>query len=144
MARIANSTRERQPLDDLSAEVLEYSSVKGQVDDLEKRKRTLRDSIIETVKIVGEPDDKGHLWLELDAEVGGISALQAERRVSQTLNEERAQEILAERGLLERCTKTVTVIDHDAVMAALYDDSLAEADIDEMFDNKITWALKVK
>lgn len=144
MARVAAQGRNRQPVDQLTAEVMEYQAIKDQVDDLEKRKKSLRDSLMETVKIVGEPDDKGHLWMELGEEVNGVRAVLAERRVSQSLNEERAQEILAERGLLDECTKMVRVVDHDEVMARLYDEQLSEADVDEMFDSTVTWALRLK
>ena len=131
-------------MDDLGREILEYQVLKQQIDDLDKRAKVLRDSLMESTKILGESDDKGHLWMELDEEINGVRALLAERRVSQSLNEERAQQILEERGLLERCTKTVRVVDHDEVMACLYDELVTEADVDEMFDNKITWALRLK
>jgi len=144
MARVSTKGRQRQPMDDISREVLEYQSLKQQIDDLDKRAKALRDSLMETVKVVGEPDDKGHLWMELDDEVNGVQSVLAERRVSQTLNEERAQEIIDERGLTERCTKMVRVVDHDEVMACLYEELVSEADLDEMFDRKITWALRLK
>jgi hypothetical protein len=142
MARVANQPRKQ--IDELSAEVLEYQVIKGQVDDLEKRKKSLRDSLMETVKILGEPDDRGHLWMPLDTEIGGVSAVVAERRSSPSLNEERALEILEERGLIDRCTKMVRQVDHDEVMACLYDEELSDADVDEMFDISVTWALKLK
>jgi len=144
MARVSNSGRGRQPMDDIGREVLEYQTLKQQIDDLDKRAKTLRDSLMETVKIVGESDDKGHLWMQLDEEINGVHSVLAERRVSQSLNEERAQEIIEERGLTERCTKMVRVVDHDEVMACLYEEALSEADLDEMFDRKITWALRLK
>lgn len=144
MARVSSKGRNRQPVDDISREVLEYQTLKQQIDDLDKRAKVLRDSLMEAVKVVGDPDDKGHLWMELDEEINGVHSVLAEKRVSQTLNEERAQEIIEERGLTERCTKMVRVVDHDEVMACLYEEALSEADVDEMFDRKITWALRLK
>ena len=38
----------------------------------------------------------------------------------------------------------VRVVDHDEVMACLYEEALSEADLDEMFDRKVTWALRLK
>lgn len=144
MARVSNKVRTAQPLDQVSIEILEYQVVRDQVDELEKRKKSLRDSLMDTIKSAGEPDDQGHLWLELGADVNGVSALQAERRVSQSLNEERALEVLERLGLTEECTRTVRVVDEDAVLAAKYEDRIAEDDIDEMFDHRIVWALKLK
>lgn len=144
MARVSTKGRPVQPMDDLSREVLEYQGLKEQIDDLEKRAKVLRDSLMESAKILGEADDKGHLWMELDDEINGVSAVLAERRVSQSLNEERAQEVLERLGLTDRCTKTVRVVDQDEVMACRYNDLLTDEDLFEMFDQKITWALRLK
>lgn len=144
MARVSNSTRTAAPVDALVAEVAEYQVVRGQAEDLEKRKKVLRDSLMEAVKAAGEPDDKGHLWFDLGAPVNGVQNLVAERRSSPELNEDRALEILESKGLLDRCTKTVRIVDHDEVMACLYDDEITESEVDEMFDVKVTWALRLK
>ena len=144
MARVSTTGRNRHPVDDVTREVLEYQTLKQQIDDLDKRAKVLRDSLMEVVKVVGDPDDKGHLWMELDEEINGVRSVLAEKRVSQSLNEERALEIIEERGLTERCTQMVRVVDHDEVMACLYEEALSEADLDEMFDRKITWALRLK
>jgi hypothetical protein len=144
MARVSATGRSRQPVDDVTREVLEYQTLKQQIDDLDKRAKVLRDSLMEVVKVVGDADDKGHLWMELDEEINGVRSVLAEKRVSQSLNEERALEIIEERGLTERCTQMVRVVDHDEVMACLYEEALSEADLDEMFDRKITWALRLK
>lgn len=131
-------------MDQVSAEVLEYQVLKDQIEDLEKRKKVLRDSLMETVQEVGESDDQGHLWLDLDTEVNGVGSVQAERRVSQTLNEDRALALIEKRGLTETCTKLVRVVDEDAVLAAKFEDHFTEEDIDSMFDFKVVWALKLK
>lgn len=144
MARVSTKGRSSQPMDDLSREVLEYQSLKQQIDDLDKRAKVLRDSLMESAKILGEPDDKGHVWMELEAEVNGVQAVLAERRVSQSLNEERALAVLEGRGLTERCTEMVLSINQDEVMACRYEDLLTDDDLFEMFDNKVTWALRLK
>jgi hypothetical protein len=43
--------------------------------------------------------------------------------------------------VFETCTKTITVLDQDAVMAAYYEGKLTDEDIDTMFPEKITWAI---
>ena len=144
MARVSNNARSITPVDSLAAEVAEYQVIKGQVDELEKRKKTLRDSLMEAVKTAGEPDDKGHLWFDLGDEINGVQHILAERRVTQSLTEERAQEILDSKGLLDRCTKTILVVDHDEVMACLYKEEISEADVDSMFTSTVTWALRLK
>jgi len=37
--------------------------------------------------------------------------------------------------------KTVIVVDEDALMAALYEGVLTEAEIDEMYPQSVVWAL---
>jgi hypothetical protein len=80
MARVSSKGRSRQPVDDISREVLEYQTLKQQIDDLDKRAKVLRDSLMEAVKVVGDPDDKGHLWMELDEEINGVHSVLAEKR----------------------------------------------------------------
>lgn len=142
MAR--TNTKARTEVDSLTAEVMEYQSVKSQVDTLSSRQKELRDSLMEVIEILGEPDSDGHVWLDLDQDVNGITRLQRRRRVTTTINEERAMEILEAAGLLDRCTKMVPAIDEDAVMAAHWEGLLTEEQIDQMADVKTVWALHLK
>jgi hemerythrin superfamily protein len=144
MARVSDSTREAQQVDQVTAQIREYNSVKKEADRLAKRQKELRDSLMETIKYVGYEDDQGHYWLELEEPIDGVVALQGERRVSRGLDEEAAAEIFESLGLTETCYKTVQVVDEDAVYSALYEDKLTDADIDTIFPQKIVWALKVK
>lgn len=142
MAR--TNTQPRVEVDSLTAEVMEYQSVKSQVDELSARQKQLRDSIMEVIEILGDPDEDGHIWLELDHEVNGTTRLQRRRRVTTVFNDERAQDILEKEGLLERCTEMVRVVDEDAVMAALYEGLLTDEQVDAMADHKVVWALHLK
>ncbi len=49
--------------------------------------------------------------------------------------------LIEEKGLRDRLIKTVEVVDEDELMAALYDGTLTEEEVDEMFPAKIVWAL---
>lgn len=144
MARVAAKTREIQPTDVLSMEVAEYARIKEEVDALTKRQKELRDSLLSSIEALGEEDDQGHVWLELPNEIGGVRSLQRQRRVTQSLNQERAQDILEALGLTEKCTELVRVVDEDAVMAAKWDGAISEDQIDDMFDVKVVWALHLK
>jgi hypothetical protein len=46
-----------------------------------------------------------------------------------------------EKGMEDQLYKTIRVVDEDALMAALYNDELTEAEIDLMYPQKIVWAL---
>ncbi len=105
--------------------------------DMDKRRTTLMGAITE----LGDEDDKGHVTLELSHQVGGYVALQRQRRVSVSKDEEVIEEILEAKGLKDRCVKMVPQVDEDAVMACLYEGLLTEEDIYAMFPEKVTFAL---
>jgi hypothetical protein len=142
MARIKDS--QRDTVDQLTSEVIQYKTLKDEIDALTEQKNRVRDSLMETIEIVGDLDDKGNQWLELDQPVEGIEKLLRMRKVSQKVNEERALEIVREAGLEETCIKTVEVIDEDGVFAALFDKLLTEDQVENMFDKKVSWALHLK
>lgn len=144
MARVAPAQREAKPTDLLSMEVAEYARIKEEVDALSKRQKELRDSLLESIDMLGEPDAQGHVWLELPAEVGGVRSLQRQRRATPTLNQERAQVLLDDLGLTDECTKLVRVVDEDALMAAKWDGKITEEQLDGVIDVKVVWALHLK
>lgn len=120
--------------------VKQYMNLKRRIDDLTKEQIVLKGELSDIVDKEGEPDDKGHVWLQLPDEVEGVSSLKRERRVSQSLDMDAAILILTQKGLAERCIKPVPTIAEDEVMAALYEGKLTEEDVDTMFPKKITWA----
>lgn len=144
MARVSNSKREPKPVDEFSASVREYKSLKDQIDELTKRQKSLRDYLMDTVEQTGFEDENGNVWVELDDEIDGVVAIKRERRAKPALDEDAAAEVLSAKGLDEECYKTVRVVDEDAVMACLYDERLTEDDIDTIFPQKVTWALVLK
>lgn len=117
-----------------------YVHLKKQIDDLSALQSQIKKKLIEFVEIHGEADDKGHIWFDLPEEFEGYKGMQKQRRVSQKLDIDAAQEILNELGLSERCIKMVPSLDEDEVMACLYEGLLTEDQIDEMFPKTITWA----
>jgi uncharacterized protein YebE (UPF0316 family) len=90
---------------------------------------------------MGEVDDKGNIIVELPEEVNGFGAVVKQRRVSRKIDELVADEIITEKGMEEQLYKIIRVVDEDALMAALYNDELTEAEIDQMYPQKIVWAL---
>lgn len=124
----------------LTAKVTEFALVQDQIKTLETRLKGLKKDLSGAVEENGEPDEKGHIWLQFPQPINGIKALQRQRRVGQSLDEQRAGEILAERNLVEKCYKLVPVLDDEAVMAALYEGELSEADVDAMYVKSVSYA----
>lgn len=118
----------------------EYLGLGKNIKDLTTRQGEVKKRLSAVVEQHGEEDDRGHIWLRLPEEVEGVHSLQRQRRVSQSFDEDKAVEILAAAGLLESCSKTVRLVDDEAVMAAHYDGKLTEAQIDAMYPKKVTYA----
>jgi uncharacterized protein YebE (UPF0316 family) len=139
MARVkATEGREEDPL---IKDAREYSFLKQQIDFLEKQQKEVRERLFTTLDEMGETDDKGNIIVELPEEVNGFGAVVKQRRVSRKIDELVADEIITEKGMEEQLYKTIRVVDEDALMAALYNDELTEAEIDLMYPQKIVWAL---
>lgn len=118
----------------------EYLGLGRNIKDLTSRQTEVKKSLSALVEQYGEEDDRGHIWLRLPEEIDGVHSLQRQRRVGQSFDEDKAVEILSEAGLLEQCSKTVRMVDDEAVMAAHYDGKITEAQIDAMYPKKVTYA----
>ena len=139
MARVkATESREEDPL---IKDAREYSFLKQQIEFLEKQQKEVRERLFTQLDEFGEVDDKGNVIIELPEEVNGFGAVVKQRRVSRKIDELVADEIITEKGMEEQLYKTIRVVDEDALMAALYNDELTEAEIDLMYPQKIVWAL---
>lgn len=123
--------------------VTDFITVKRLIDDKTKEKAAIQTELADLVDEVGQPDEKGHLWLHLPHEVDGYTALQRQRKVSQTLDEDTARELLESKGLYSRCFEMQPVLKEDEVMSCLYEGLLTEEDIDKMFPKKVSWAFIV-
>jgi hypothetical protein len=139
MARVkATESREEDPL---IKDAREYSFLKQQIEFLEKQQKEVRERLFTQLDELGEVDDKGNVIIELPEEVNGFGAVVKQRRVSRKIDELVADEIITEKRMEEQLYKTIRVVDEDALMAALYNDELTEAEIDLMYPQKIVWAL---
>lgn len=118
----------------------EFIHLKKQVEDLTRLRDDLKTELAQIVEAEGEEDDKGHVWLELPEPVEGYIAMQRQKRISQKLDEQAAEELLREKKLYDRCYQMMPVLVEDEVMACLYEGLLSEEEIDTMFPKNITWA----
>jgi len=128
-------------LDALRQEVQQYVSLKDEVTAIETRVSTLRKRILTAVEDLGEVNDKGSIVLPINDTRTNTASVVKQRRVSKVFDEDKANSLLKDKGLFESVTKTVTVLDQDAVMAAYYDGKLTDEDIETMFPEKVSWAL---
>lgn len=120
--------------------VSQFISLRSRIDDLSKERDSIKADLSELVDDIGEPDEKGNLWLRLPHEVDGFTSLQRQRKVSQSLDEGTATELLKEKGLFDRCFVMMPVLKEDEVMACLYEGLITEEEVDKMFPKKVSYA----
>ena len=132
----------------LETESIEWQSkasawleAKERYDAAKKEMDKYRPSLMEALDELGDEDENGHRFLDLPVQVGKWVGLQRQRRVTDTVDEQAALELLKEKGLEDRCVKMVPQIDQDAIYAALYEGLLSEDDIYAMFPPRVTYAL---
>ena len=138
---IINESAPDSNLEPLRKEVQQYVFLKEEVTAIEARVGTLRKRILAAVDELGEVNDKGSLVLPIDDKVSNTASVIKQRRVSKVFDEDKANDVLKDKGLFESVTKTIVVLDQDAVMAAYYDGKLTDEDIESMFPEKVSWAL---
>lgn len=118
----------------------EYIGLSTQRKAIEKREGELKKTLSEIVETEGYTDDKGSEYLDFPKEIEGYAGLKRERRVYQSIDEDKAMEVLAKKKLTALCTRTITVVDQDAVQSAFYDGKLTQDDLDAMLTVKINYA----
>lgn len=121
--------------------VRQNSLLKEEIDNLTKRQSDIKERINKTVVAFGEEDDRGHIVIDIDDEVTGITKVMRQKRVSKSLDQSVAEELLEQKGLKDRCLQPIYVLNEEQIMSAYYEGLLTEEDIDKMFPGKVTWAL---
>ena len=128
---------------ELTTNVRQYIMLRDETKTLTERQSSIKKLLSSHMETI-IPDDKGHHVLRLsDAQAGSVT-LTRQRRVSKSLDMDIAEDILTKKGIKEVCTKTITVLDDGAIMAAYAQGRLTEEDIDAMFPAKVSYAFLVE
>lgn len=122
----------------------QYVSLKEQATLISKRVSEMRDRLVEFVEKHGYSDDQGHGWLDLPEQVDGIEAIQRQKRVSRTMDEDKLFALLEDKDLLDDCTTMVRVVDEEKVYKAVYKGQLSEDELNGCVNEKVTYALVLK
>lgn len=102
---------------DLSRLTEEYMRHLSHVDTLNKTLAEIKKELSAAVDAEGEEDDKGHKWLQI-----GPYMLQKQRRQgSRILDIQAAEEWAKERGVWEKVSDEIRVLNEDSLMAYVYD-----------------------
>jgi hypothetical protein len=131
-------------LEQFKEQVRQYVVVKDEVKFLSDRENEMKQRVIDSLKELGEEDSRGHIVAEVNDEKTGISSVVHQKRISKSLDMDKAETILTSKGIKDRCIKLVPTINEDEIMAAYYEGLITEQEVDEMFPAKITYALLLK
>lgn len=141
MVTVIDAPREEPtPQQRVAAAFRQFVWLKASIDDFSREQAKAKAFLLQHLEDEGEFDDKGHAWFDFPEPVEGYARMQRQRRVSQKLDEQQAEELLSRKGLRDRAYKTIEVLDEDAIMGMLYTGELTEADIEAMFPQSVTFA----
>ena len=181
--RVARKTpRKKTPIEAIRQAFQGWIDARFEADMASARQTELRDMLKAEIENQGYADEKGSQYLDLGEAVRGrklnskgqvmeiaVETLKNERRVTQVLNEDKAEKLLKDKGLLDEGTVLVLrVQDQEAAIAALqkarlldddafsverqldeerilalrFEERLSQEDIDAIFDVKETFAFK--
>lgn len=131
---------------ELSEKLRLWVYLKAQVDRTTGQLNHLRDEISADVERYGEPDESGHVRLPIARtfEYGGrrYEGIKRERRVSRLINQERAETLALDKGLIGRLFPARPTFDPDELYVLYQQGLLTEKEIDDLYDTKVTWAFK--
>jgi hypothetical protein len=110
-----------------------------------EQRDTLRRELLETLQVMGEEDDKGHRHIDFgdDPVEGRVKGLTAQKRVTRSLNAERAQEYLEAAKLWEKGTELVPahrVISEENILGLNFAGAIPDDDLEKLYDVTETFA----
>lgn len=144
MKIIDENLREFADPNDVGTQIREYLQVKASMELLETRQKALRETLLTYIDANGEFDDKGNVFLELGSAVDGVVRLEKQKRVSRKLDEDSAEQILANNSLEDDVYEVVRVVNEDKLMAVFYEGKLTEDELERIYPAKVVWALTTK
>lgn len=124
---------------------LEYISLSNMSKGVAARANVLKSQLMEHAAAHGWEDEKGHLVFNLDADVEKdgtwYAGFMRQRRVSQSFNEEKAEALLAAKGIdEEQYVSYQRYVDQDKVSRLYADDVLTDEEYQSLIDQTETWA----
>lgn len=131
-------------MESVKNDVRQYVALKDQANLIGDRQTEVKKRLTAVIEEIGSFDDRGHMVLEVDDDVSGVSAIVKQRKVSKNLDMQVAEDLLTKRGIKDACIEMVPTLNESAIMAAFYEGKLSEEDIDAMFPEKVTYAFTLK
>jgi len=106
------------------------------------RESELKKVLMDALKVFGDPYGTSgqHQTIEFPKAIRGITRFVRQSKVVNEVNEEAAEAIARRQGIYDRLFKPVMTLDDAAVLVALREGILTEADVEEIFPKKTIYA----
>ncbi len=126
----------------ISAKFMQYVVLQRDIKEHTARLNSIKKELAEFAEGV-EPDDKGHYAVDMPATDGATRFLgfMRQRRVSQSFNADRAEELLTARGVSRReFISTTEYVDQDKVARLYAEDRITDDEFNSLLDTNISYA----
>lgn len=143
--RMQRSAKRELSREDFDAFVRQYVEEKKFAETATARVNEKKAAINTFVDKYGDVDDKGSKYIDVEG-VDGVGAVKRERRVSTSLDEERATAWLKKHKLWEKFSVEVPAhreLDTDALDAAAYTGEIPEETVESFHVVSEVWALRM-
>lgn len=117
--------------------VREYNVLREQKTSIEARMKVLATELKDAAEKQGSKDDRGSYYLDCEGFMIGKVA-----RKSVTFNVEKAEKLFRKKGIPE-CLKEITVVDNDAVEAAIAEGYISEQELESITDVSVTYSIDI-
>jgi len=104
------------------------------------RKNEVKKRFLEVLEREGYEDDKGHRYLDLGEDIDGIEQVCRQKRVSQSINPQRAEEFLQDRDLWKKATRVERVLDESKLAQLVFEGEITQKEFDALIDVRESYA----
>ena len=125
---------------DINILATEYNDLSEQIKILEEKKKEIAEILKNQAKETGVKDDKGSFYIEIDDFIVGNVA-----RKSYKLNQEKAVEILREKGLKDVIdVRTIVEVNENKLNKAVTSGKISLEEVSDFTDEKVVYSVLVK
>jgi hypothetical protein len=118
----------------------QYLQFRRAKEKFDKNAELLKKDLMSFLEHNGEKDDRksSFYWLEEPNE--DVQGIKRECRVSQSLDQEAALELIHKYGLEDECLETITVINEDGLLAANFAGVIPDDEVKALYQEKESFA----
>lgn len=147
---MARTIKRRKRLADIEPLAHNYLTTRQARERMDAVEAQGKKELLEILAANGEVIEGGHRVMHLqDAHFytnnKGVElkviGFKRQRRVSQNLDEAATLGLLEKKKLLDKCTKTVTVLDEDEILAANYEGLISDEELQALYSESENFAL---